>query len=262
MTYSRTRLTADTTLYASPSGAGSQDGSDTSNPFAGVQDAWDALQRDYDLNGFTATIQLMDGSYSAGLQGYGPMVGLMKPGGSPVVIKGDPTASQVSFNTPGVNTFSFDGGAAATIVLMTISASGASPIYATNGGIIEYGSIRFGTASTHAFADSQGMIVCTGSCSIVQGATYHIMANGSGSAATIVPGVTLTLASGLGFAGAFAFAGRLGRVAIPIPGVNFSGTCTGQQGYASLLGCLDCAGGSASLPGNSACGSNYGGQVY
>ena len=45
MTYERTRLTADTTFYASPSGAGSQDGSDTSNPFAGVQAAWDALQR-------------------------------------------------------------------------------------------------------------------------------------------------------------------------------------------------------------------------
>ncbi len=262
MTYSRTRLTADTTFYFSPSGGGSQDGSSTSNPFAGVQDAWDALQRDYDMNGWTPTLQAMDGSYSTGLQGYGKMLGLQKPGGSPVIIKGDPTAQQVIFSTPNVNTFSFDGGAVATIELMTISASGASPIYATNGAILEYGSIIFGTASTHAFADSGGLVICTGSSTIAQGAAFHIMANGAGASAYIVPGVTLTLASGLGFSQQFAFAGRLGRVAIPIPGVNFSGTCTGQKGYASLLGILDCAGGANSLPGNSACGSNYGGQVY
>lgn len=262
MAYSRTRLTADTTFYASPTGAGNQDGSSTSDPFSGVQDAWDALQRDYDLNGYTATIQLMDGPYALGCQGYGPMLGQQKPGGSPVIIKGDPTAAAVYFNTPGVNTFSFDGNAAVTLVCMTISASGASPIYATNGGIIEYGSIRFGTASTHVMADSQGMTICTGSCSIVQGAAYHIMANGAGAAAGIVPGVVLTFAGGIGFAGAFAFAGRLGRVAIPVPGVVFAGSPTGQKGYASLLGLLDCGGGAASLPGNAACGSNYGGQVY
>ena len=178
MTYERTRLTADTTFYASPSGAGRQDGSDTSNPFAGVQAAWDALQRDYDLNGWTATIQLMDGVYSAGLQAYGPMLGLHKPGGSPVIIKGNPSnAANVAFNTPGVNTFSFDGGAVATIVLLTGSASGASIFYATNGAMIEYGSCRFGTANAHVYADVSGRTICTGSCDIVQGANFHIVAN-------------------------------------------------------------------------------------
>lgn len=262
MTYSRTRLTADTTFYASPAGSGAQDGSSSSNAFAGVQSAWNALQRDYDFNGFTATIQLLDGGYTEGCQGYGPMLGQHRPGGSPVIIRGDATAAAVTFYTPNVNTFSFDGNAAVTLTNMTISAPGASAIYATNGGIIEYGCIRFGTAATHVMADSQGMVVCTGSCSLVQGATYHVMANGAGAAAGIVSGVNLTLGSGIAFPGAFAFAGRLGRVAIPIPGVNFIGTCTGPKGYASLLGVLDCSGGSGSLPGNSACGSNYGGQVY
>lgn len=260
MTYSRTRLTADTTFYASPSGAGSQDGSSTSNPFAGVQAAWNALQRDYDLNGFTATIQLMNGGYTAGLEGYGPMLGQMKKGGSPVIIKGDPTASGVYFNTPGVNTFSFDGGAAVTIVLMTISASNASPLYATNGAIIEYGSIIFGTASAHVLAATGGTTICTGSCTLAQGAVFHVQADHG--YAGIVPGVTLTLASGVGFSYCFAFAGNHGLISCPIPGVNFAGSATGMRGYASLLGILNCSGNANSLPGNSACGANYGGQVY
>ncbi len=261
MAYERTRLTADTTIFASPNGAGLKDGSSPANAFAGVQAAWNALQQNYDLNGQTATIQLLDGTYNAGLQGYGPMVGMMKPGGSPVIVRGDPTASGVNFDTPGVNTFSFDGNAIATITNLTVSASGACPLYATYGGIIEFGSIRFGTAMAHVMSENGGSIIGTGSYAIIQGAVYHVIASGAGSSVGIVPGVSASISPNVGFS-QFAFAGRLGKISIPLPGVVFSGACSGQQGFASLLGLLDCGGGAGSLPGNVACGSNYGGQVY
>lgn len=62
----RERLTANRTYYVSTAGSDSNDGLSSGAPFLTIQKAYNAVAM-IDLGGFAATVQLADGTYTAGL---------------------------------------------------------------------------------------------------------------------------------------------------------------------------------------------------
>ena len=248
----RIYLSADTIFYAAPASIGTGDGSSAANAMGDEQSALDYLQTNFDKNGYTLRMQLLAGTYSRGIQMTGPIIGGDKPGGSPLIIQGDPANPDAYvFNTPGVNTFSFIQGAVATIVGFTISASGASCLYATQGGIIEYGGIRFGTANSHIRADIDGFLVCTSTDEMVQGANEHYSINKGYIG--VVPGVIMKcdVQYGIGFQDFFSIE-KGGQLDLPVNLLTWQGNFSGSRGIVKNGGRADCGGAVNSIPGSSA----------
>ena len=62
----RVTLTANTTYYVSTTGNDSTGNGSSGNPWLTLQHAWNVITT-FDLGGYTATIQLADGTYTGGL---------------------------------------------------------------------------------------------------------------------------------------------------------------------------------------------------
>jgi hypothetical protein len=262
----REALQGPTTFYVSPTGSDTTgDGLTPGTAWLTPRHAVFEVQRKYDFNCFQPTVKLAAGTYNGtSIEYYGPAVGCQVTGGGPLILSGDCAAGAgavVLNGSQGINLVSMDGNAAILVVCMTLNAPGASALYATNGAIIEAGSIIFGAASTHAMADADGSVFMTGSYTIAGNAVYHGHAN-MGGTLVVLSGVNVTINPGLSISQQFIFASNGGKAVVPIPGVSFIGTITGQRCFASILGLVNSSGSANSLPGTIACGSNYGGQVY
>lgn len=266
---SRTPLSPEAVhFFVSMSGSDAND-CRVATPCLTIQRAVDNIKQNFDSNCLQAWINVAPGTY-AGWEDYGPQVGCHRKGGGPLVISGSvvPGAGETCADTmgvqivspPGVNAISLDGGAIQTIICMTVSASGASAVYATNGAIAEIGVMGFGTANQHIMADAGGSVFVTSTINVVQGAHVGIWAN-LGGLVYVVPGVSINFAPGTGFTH-YIFASNGGKVVLPIGSITITGSPTGQKCFASLLGIVNAAGNAAGIPGQGACGSNYGGQVY
>ena len=197
----REALQGPTTFYVSPTG------SDTTGDGLTLATAWRTprfavfeVQRKYDFNCFQPTIKLAAGTYSAvSVEYYGPAVGCQVSGGGPLILTGDCAAGAgavVLNGTSGVNVVSMDGNASIVVTCLTLNAPGAAALYATNGAIIEAGSVIFGAASTHAMADADGSVFLTGSYTIAGNAVYHGHAN-MGGTLVVLSGVNVTINPGL-----------------------------------------------------------------
>lgn len=265
----RTPLTTATRdFYVATNGSDANDCRQTT-PCLTIQRAVDNIKQNYDSNCVQPWIHISPGIY-AGWEDYGPQVGCHPKGGGPLVIAGtmgnlgsdcvDPDYVKI-ISPNGVNAVSLDGGAIQTIICMTISASGASAIYTTNGGKAEIGLMNFGTANTQVFADAGGAIFVTSTLNFMQGATYGVQAN-LGGLVYFVPGVAVSFASGIGYSQQFIHASNGGKIVFSPLTVGIAGSPSGQKCFASLLGIVNTGGYAAYLPGASACSSNTGGVVH
>ncbi|MGD9836305.1 MAG: hypothetical protein AB7F72_01700 [Afipia sp.] len=173
----RERLTADRTYHVAPSGSGGSDSNDGLTalaPFLTIQKAVDVAAT-VDLAGYKITIQLADGTYTAGvvLKNVG---GFAAPGD--LVIKGNTTTpANVIVSPTSADAFLADSIASVWDVtdLKIQTTTSGNGLFARYGAKIRYGNLNFGTcASSHIQAFGPGSVItCLSNYAITGGAQIH-----------------------------------------------------------------------------------------
>lgn len=254
------RISANTTFYVATTGNDSNDGLSAGTPFLTLQKAWSNLFNVYDLNGYLVTIQLADGTYTAGMAALGMPVGQSSI--ASVTINGNAaTPSNVVISTTSANCFSASESAGFQVqnlkVQTTTSGSG---FYAAFQGQIKLGAgIVFGACATAGILSaSRGSIFVSSNYSITGGGQSHLYATAFGFIST--SGVTATLTGTPAFSQAFAVATDMST--IYQPSVVFSGAATGTRYTANSLSLIETVGGGAnffpgSIAGSVATGAQY-----
>lgn len=260
----RIRLAGNTTFYVSPSGSDSNNGLTSGTPWLTLQHAYNALQATYDLNGFTATVQLANGTYTSGVVASGGVVGAS--GAASVVFNGNvgsPTSVSVAVSSAGAACYSAGAGAAFTIQNQQLSSTGSgssNAVAVSPGGVVNVGTGTVFAACTyaHLFCVLQGSLNITGNYSITGGAQAHYSSSG---ALQVGGGVTITLVGTPAFSSAFCLTTTLGLVFFSATNATFTGSATGVRYVVSGNAVVSTNGaGSTYLPGNSAGSTATGGQ--
>lgn len=216
-----------------------------------LQGAWNKIANGYDLRGFTATVNISNGTYAAG------MLDLNAPAvGGPVSFVGN-------VGTPGNVIISASSGdcfeisqSVITISGMKLTNSGGSDVHAYRSGVINISSgIEFGAASeSHMFADNEGQIIAQGNYTINGNAPYHWLGHTEGYISVISK--TVTLSGTPTFSSTFAYAVRGG--VMEVADNTYTGSATGirfitDNGGSIYTNCsLTC------LPGDAAGQNNAG----
>jgi hypothetical protein len=254
----RTRLQANATFYVGTTGNDANDGS-AGAPWKTLTKAASYVQTQLDLNGYSVTINVADGTYTApfSLAGYVPG---QTNSGQISLIGNVANPSACIVNVANNACFIASNGAAFSVrgfrVLASSSISG-SGVYASTGGIIGYQSMRFGAcAVAHVLAEIAGYCTASGPNSIDGSAPSHLFARDAGVIA--ISSTATTLTGTPGFSAAFV---QAESGVVSAPGATFSGSATGPRSYANANGVIKTGGGGATFfPGSIAGGVNAGGQ--
>lgn len=257
----RRRLTADTTFYVNgTTGSDANDGS-AGAPWATLTKAAAYLRTQLDLNGFTVTVSVANGTYTTGFALSGPLVG--QAGITNVQIIGNVANPAACFiNNPSTGGAVASNGAAFQIKGFQVSAlssiaQNGSGLYASTGGIISYDNMAFNACfNAQVYAEIGGFCVSSGPNTINGNAPSHIFAKDGGVIS--IAGRSHTLIGGPTFAGAFA---QVEGGTIEAAAATFSGGAAGPRYYANILGAIKVGGGGANFfPGSIVGGTNAGGQ--
>ena len=244
-------LTANTTYYVSPTGSDSNNGLSSGSPFLTIQKAITVVQA-LDLNGYTVTIQLADGTYTAGATIAGNFTG-----GGAVVINGNSTTpSNVVISVTSSQCLYAYNGAIITIQNLKVqTTTGGDAIRGTSKAIIYYNNIVFGNcAAVHLNALDGAILYCSGNYSIVGGASVHQYCEFGGEHRA--NGITITLT---GTPNITNFAQCIAGI-MQLASNTYSGSATGTRYNASLNGVIYTAGGASYFPGSIAGTTATGGQ--
>lgn len=250
-------LSADRTYYVRTDGSDSNNGlaNTSGGAFLTIQKAVNLVASTLDLGGHSVTINVADGTYTAGAS----MVALV--GGTSLTIQGNSGApANVLISTTGANCFtSLVSGIGFYIKDMKLTtATSGSCLAALNGGLITFGNINFGTSAGNQIdAQTNGAINAASNYSISGGAPVHCFA---GQSATLqVVGRTITITGTPSFSVCFAGSNISGLVFFY--STTFSGSATGKRYDVSLNAVIYTNGGGANyFPGNSAGSAATGGQ--
>jgi len=258
----RKRLLGNLTLYVSTTGSDSNNGLTAGTAFATIQKALDVLQSSYDLNGYTVTVQLADGTYNVGgqaLTARQKLVGQL--GYQQLVFQGNSgTPANVVVSATSGNCFYAYSNAQFTIkdLKMQTTTAGSCIVASDPGVYIVANNVVFGTsAGSHTSATYGAQIWLNGGYSIVGSAAagFHLYAANQG--AVYVSGGTVTLTGTPAFSG-FAYANMMGVVS---SSATFSGSATGTRYTGGLNSVINSGGGGANyFPGNVAGGVTTGAQ--
>ena len=263
----REKLTADRTYYVRTDGSDSNDGL-TDSPggaFRTIQKAVDTVA-DLDINGHKVTIQLADGTYTAGAL-LKNVAGFAAPGD--LVIRGNQSTpanvvvqvADTGHEAAGV--FHSEGIASVWDILdLKISTTTRGSCILSKTAYVRFGNVNFGSAAHfHIHAVEQGYVEAIGNYAISGGAGVHIYSSGP-SSTIAVNGRTVTLSGTPAFSVRFAFATDLAF--IRADSMTFSGTgATGQRYSVARNAVIRVNGGGANyFPGNSAGSESQGGLYY
>lgn len=275
LAFQRTRLTANLNLYVATTG------SDTANsglslaaPFATMQKAWNTVVNGFDLNGFTVTVNVGNGTYTSGVVCVGMPPGMSSTNsmtGNPancIFFTGNVgSPSSVIISVSNTNCFVAQSSCEIVVSGFTLLATGSAGayqqqgcgIYAIDRGGVVFGNVIFGACSQSHITSANGGFISSNAApySITGGAAYHV--NTSTSSYVTATGSTVTLIGTPAFAGAFANAAN-GSLAL-FNATVFSGAATGTRYIAQTCGIINTIGGGATfLPGNAAGATATGGQ--
>ena len=250
----RCRLGADTTLHIATTGDDGNGGLTSSDPWATMQHAWDMLQDRFDLAGHTVTIQLGNGTYSAGVKPNGILVG--QHNSLSVIFQGDTTTPSNVVISVGPYNNCFQGSFSAQFTVSGMELIGSQLIHATHGSRVVFSDIIFGTGTTQIYAASNGSVIANSDYTISGDATYHWHALDSGE--IFAPHRTITLSGTPNFS-VFAVSQIVSH--IHVNGVTFTGSATGTRYSVETNSVIYTASGSATyLPGSIAGTTSTGGQ--
>lgn len=250
----RNRLTADLTLYVSTTGSDANNGLTAVTPFATIQHAYDVLQQDYDLNGFQATIQLADGTYTSGLSAVKPIFG-----GSLLINGNAVSPGNVIISTTSASCVVNSSGTIVSVqnFKCQTTTAGSCLIAAAFSTINITGPIIFGACAGIHLSAALGIINVQANYTVNGTATVHWSANDGGRLYCNNRVVTLSGTPAFSIYSAQAYDSGL----IYSNGSSFVGAATGVRYNVVANGVINTAGSGASyLPGNSAGSASTGGQ--
>ncbi|NGO96348.1 hypothetical protein BJL96_20750 [Burkholderia cenocepacia] len=261
----RVRLTQNTTFYVNATtGSDSNSGLTSTSAWATITKALTVLQQNYDLAGYTATVNVAAGSYASGVV-TGSFVGAIASNSVQIVAAGAVTVTNPSGGTPGC--FYATGGAQFAIsgsFTLVNNNSGASCAQASgSGSILNVGAgltVGF-SAGSHFLANAGGVMNINANYAIANngGAGSHYNVANAGIL-SIASGITVTVGTGVGITLAFAAANGLSQ--ITSSGVTYSGSAvTGTRYVSNTNSVISTNGGGANyFPGSTAGSTSTGGQ--
>lgn len=200
---SRTLLTNNTNFYVATTGSDSNPGT-SGSPWLTLQHAYNVIAGTIDLAGFTATINVADGSYPAGLKATIPLIGgQLQITGNTTTPTNCNVASAVA-DAIGV----FGEGCQISIAGFSLSTSGSggNGLNASNGGrIVVNGNMNYAamtSGSAQIFAGFGGEIDVTANYSISAGGFTHASSQNNGII-NLTGGITATLSGSPAFSHAY-----------------------------------------------------------
>ena len=256
----RERLTANRTYYARTDGSDSNDGlaNTSAGAFLTIQAAVNAVAR-LDVAGYTVTIQIADGTYTAGVTL--PNVTGFAVAGSLVIQGNNGTPANVVISTTSVTAFSALGISSVWDIkdLKIQTTTSGYGINVSYGATIRYGNVNFGACvGAQILAELGGRAIAIGNYTISGSSPVHAWA--VQGALIDLNFVALTLSGTPAFSTNFARAETLALVQAAV--FSFSGSATGVRYSASGNSVISTLGGGAGyLPGNSA-GATATGGLY
>ena len=255
-TAKRIPLSANITIYVATTGNDSNDGLAVGTPKLTIQSAYDLLANKYDLRGFTATIQIADGTYGAGLNATTPLIG--SSGSDGVIITGNTgTPANVLLSMAGACINGTGGGVGFKLQGMKFISTANIAIVCARAARIRYGNVVFGACSIANLYCANGAIEAFSSYSIIGATGQHWYAT-KGGFIEPAAGITITI-TGTPAITFFAYATDAGIISCS--GLTFSGGATGTRYSALTNGVIDTsAGGATYLPGSIAGSTATGGQ--
>lgn len=253
---SRRVLTSSGTYYVRTDGSDSNNGlaNTSGGAFLTLQKAVDVVAA-LDLSTYDVTINVADGTYTAGATVSGPWVG----SGTVTIIGNTSTPANVIVSTTSASCFTVTNAGRLTLRGMELrTTTSGSCLFAQNGGRISVGSnMRLGTcAAYHMFSKNLSTIAISANYEIVGGATVHYQLETGGL--ITCNGITVTVTGTPAFT-AFASAAR--AAILEAFSSTYSGAATGTRYTAGENSIIFTNGGGASyFPGNVAGSTSTGGQ--
>jgi len=253
----REKLAANRTYNVRANGSDANDGlaNTSGGAFLTIQKAVTTVYG-LDLNGFNVTIQVADGTYTAGAAFSGAFVGK----GNVTIIGNTTTPANVAVNVTSANAFQAVNNAIVTVKGFKVTTTTAGSVfYASYGGIIFFDKMDFGaSAGAHITASDFGEVAATLSSSYTISGGAPIHAHAYFSAVITLAYNTITVSGTPAFSSYFAGT-AFGYISFE--GTTFSGSATGTRYLAHKNGVIDTNGGGASfLPGNASGSTATGGQ--
>jgi hypothetical protein len=248
-------LSADRTYYVRTDGDDANGGlADTAGgAFATIQHAADIVYGTLDLSGYDVTIQIGDGSYTAGAWITGAQVGAGR-----IVFQGNAaTPGNVAVASAGTYAFRAEAGCFMVVKAMKLGSSTNGCLQATKGGKIYFSNVAFDACPQfHVRADENSLCYCEGNYAITAGAGQsHWGVVGGGCIRA--QSKTITITGTPNFPQGFASATTTGTLFVN--GNTYVGSVTGAQYSVTSNGILQVSGGT--LPGDAAGAVATGGQV-
>jgi hypothetical protein len=251
----RELLAANRTYYVRTDGSDSNTGlaNTSGGAFLTLQKAWNAILT-LDLNGFTVTVQIGDGTYTAGVSMT------IAPVGGTVIFNGNSgTPANVEISGAFVPFF-LNAPCTVTVQNLKISSSSAYGIWVTTGHLFVGTGVVMGACAAVSWrCEFAGSIieVLNTNFSIVGGAAQFIRALTGGIVSVVTSTITVT---GTPAFTTFAQA-EGGIISFYSPTTTFSGSATGARYSATLNAVINTFGGGANyFPGNAGGATGTGGQ--
>lgn len=255
----RTKLSANRTLFVRTDGNDGNDGSanDAAHAFLTVQRGVDVAFKNIDLNGFTLTIKLADGTYGRAVA-FGPQLGE----GTIVIAGNNATPANVILTATGISEFAgvvqASNGAQLTVQDLALNTvTSGSCVYASGGANIQFSNLRFGAcAGDHILANAGASIQVIGNYTINGNALRHAWSiNGSfidlGTNTVTLTGTPAWTNTGF----------QADNVsALLVNGITWSGAATGARYSVSMDSVISAFTSLTQLPGNAAGVANRGGE--
>jgi hypothetical protein len=254
----RTRLTNTANYYVATTGNDSNPGT-SGSPWLTIQHALNYIQQSIDLGGFTATINVADGTYTGSVLLFGPFTG------GEVILQGDTgNPANCIISTTSANGISLGGNSFLTLgggFSLQTTTSGDGIAVDDNSYLKILGPMNYGAcAGNHINVFGGSQIFIDGNETISAGAATHL--NASQRAGIIKSsGMTTTLSGTPAFT---TFVNCVNQSYIEDTGTTYSGSATGTRFAVASNAAINTNGGGANYyPGNSAgTGTNAGTAPY
>ncbi len=249
----REMLFAARTYHVDPAGSDAADGLSPETAFATLQKAVDAALA-LDANGREVTIQLADGTYTAGASMSRPMFD-----GGTLKLAGNAASPSSVLISAGTGTALMADAAGAKLRVEGVKFAGQVGVWARYGAVVLMrGENAFGACTArHVGADNAGYVEIIGATTIEGGAQQHLYATANGN--ILMAGSTVTLTGTPVFSSAFAYSQMTGIVSAYSN--SYSGAASGVRYRVSMNGVIFVSGaGETVFPGNAAGTALSGGQ--
>lgn len=243
------RLVASLTLYVSTTGSDTTgDGLTAGTPFATIQKAFDTLTKGYDLAGYTATIQLADGTYTVGVTQSALITGQQSP--SSVVLQGNaatPSNTIISTTNASAVVAQYSGAFTVKNVKLQTTTAGLGLASLYGGKLFCGPGLIFGACAGGHVVCTKGLIVFGYAYLIAGSAPIHWQTDSTAEIYAV--GLVITITGTPAFSNAFAVAADVS--VLMVYGCTFTGSATGKRYDANTNGVINTGGGGANyLPGS------------